>query len=241
MGLTAAHIAHIQILPDLISTGAKLHSDPVMALVHIFVDVLDGLDRGNRLYLDVALILPDEILGVTDHPSAVHHLAIVQSHCPACVPSPDAGIGVLSDRGPLHEGLWKTLETFVIHHARGVGVLCPTRPMNHDFLDKYHQVRVALWELRGHQTINVLWRAQLGLRLQENNDVGMRKAPLPKLYGIEVGIDSTKYTHSDILHQALNLGFEDPNHQVRAIGSLLAMKEFRLNLRLLSIGSHGDE
>ena len=45
--LTVAHIVCIQILLDLIIEGAKFHSGPVMALVHIFVDVFDGLDRCN--------------------------------------------------------------------------------------------------------------------------------------------------------------------------------------------------
>jgi hypothetical protein len=63
MSFTAADIVRIQILLDLISASAKLHGDPIMALVHILVDVLDGLDRCNRLHINVAPILPDQILG----------------------------------------------------------------------------------------------------------------------------------------------------------------------------------
>jgi hypothetical protein len=45
--LTAANIACIQILLDLILAPAKLHGSPVMALVYIFIDILDCFDRGN--------------------------------------------------------------------------------------------------------------------------------------------------------------------------------------------------
>jgi len=45
--LTAANIACIQILPDLILAPAKLHGSPVMALVYIFIDIFDSFDRGN--------------------------------------------------------------------------------------------------------------------------------------------------------------------------------------------------
>jgi hypothetical protein len=67
MSLTTADVARIQILLDFISTGSKLHGGPIMALVHILVDILDGLDRGNGLYIDVTAISPDEVLGVADN------------------------------------------------------------------------------------------------------------------------------------------------------------------------------
>jgi hypothetical protein len=96
MSLTAANIAHIQILLDLITACAKLHGDPIMALVHIPVDVPDGLDRCNRLHIDMAPILLDRVLGVTHHPSIVHLLP-ANLNSPASVAMPDASIGVLSD------------------------------------------------------------------------------------------------------------------------------------------------
>jgi hypothetical protein len=42
--LTAANIARIQIMLDLIMSCAKLHGGAIMALVHILVNVLDSLD-----------------------------------------------------------------------------------------------------------------------------------------------------------------------------------------------------
>jgi hypothetical protein len=75
--LTAANIACIQVKLDLILGSAKLHSGAVMALVDILVDVLDSLDRGNRLHIDMAPVLPDKILAMTDNPSIVKVISIL--------------------------------------------------------------------------------------------------------------------------------------------------------------------
>jgi hypothetical protein len=47
-----------------------------MALVHIFVNVLNSLDRSNRLHIDMAPILPDEIWRVANHPLIVDLIAL---------------------------------------------------------------------------------------------------------------------------------------------------------------------
>ena len=59
-GLTLGNIAYIQIELDLILTLAKLYNSMVMALVDIFVDVLDVSDRVNALYVDMAPILSEQ-------------------------------------------------------------------------------------------------------------------------------------------------------------------------------------
>ena len=63
--------------------------------------------------------------------------------------------------------------------------------MNCKLLDPVKNLSIVLWKLREHQAINVLWRAQLGKGLQEDNE-GMRMAMLLKLNGVQVGIDSTQ-------------------------------------------------
>ena len=88
MSLTASDVARIQVLLHLILAPAKLHGSPVMSLVHILVDVLDGLDRSNGLHIDVTAIPPNQIPGVTDHPSVVNLLCPLPSAhlmCPASV------------------------------------------------------------------------------------------------------------------------------------------------------------
>jgi hypothetical protein len=75
-GLAARDISGIQVLLDLIHTGAKLHGGAVMTLVHILEDVLDCFDRGNGLDIDMAAVLPDEIPRVADDPAIVNLLPI---------------------------------------------------------------------------------------------------------------------------------------------------------------------
>jgi hypothetical protein len=79
-----------------------------MALVHIFVNVLDSLDRSNRLHIDMAPILPDEIWGVANHPLIVDLSALNLKNL-ACVTTPGASIRVFSDSGLCLKSLWKTL------------------------------------------------------------------------------------------------------------------------------------
>jgi hypothetical protein len=74
-GLAGRNIAGIQVLPNLIITGAKLHGDTIMALVDILVDVLQGLDGGDDLNVDVAAVFPYEIGTVSDDPAIVHLLS----------------------------------------------------------------------------------------------------------------------------------------------------------------------
>jgi len=122
-----------------------------------------------------------------------------------------------------------------------MGILSTTGPMNHECFDLVKERRIGSWKLRRHEAINVFWSTQLGLRLKEDNNVGMRKTPLLKLNGIEVSCPSTQFIISDILDKRLKLGMEHSNYQVRAISTLLTWKECRLDLRPLRIGSHGDK
>ena len=153
---TAANIACIQILLDLICASAKLHCGAIMALVHILVDVLDGLDRCNRLHIDVAPILLDQVLGVTHYPAIVN-LHPSNLHRPASVMMPGASIRVLSDNGLLSELLGKAFGALAIDHARHIPIIFTARPMNHELLNQLQKLRIVLWKLRRHQAINVLW------------------------------------------------------------------------------------
>ena len=83
---------------------AKLHCGAIMALV--------GLDnRHNRLHIDVAPILPDQVLGVTHYPAIVN-LCPSNLHRPASVMMPDASISKwsLNFLGMLLEHLSLTMQ-----------------------------------------------------------------------------------------------------------------------------------
>jgi hypothetical protein len=65
-----------------------------MALVDILEDVLESLDGGNGLYIDMAVILPDEVGTESDDPAIVNLLSL-NVMCVASVPTPGRGIGIL--------------------------------------------------------------------------------------------------------------------------------------------------
>jgi hypothetical protein len=135
MSLTAANVAHIKVKLHFICASAKLHGGPVMALVHILVDVLNSLDRGNRLNVNMAAILPDEIFRVADNPLIVNLLSsdLISQ---VSIRAPGACIRVFCDGGLCSKRLRKALGTPAIHHARCIRILSFARPMNHKFLNK---------------------------------------------------------------------------------------------------------
>ena len=192
--LTATDVARIQVKLDLILGSAKLHSGAIMTLVHIIKDVLDSLDRGNGLHIDVTPVLPDEILAMTDNPSIVNlvlvrwtgadDLASVQTSCPC--------IRVISNGGMLSKLLRKAFDTGTILHARGIFPLMTIGTMDHELFDELKQLRMVCGKLKGHKAVNLLWGAQLGMGLKENNDMCMRKAPLLELNGVEVASNVPK-------------------------------------------------
>jgi hypothetical protein len=74
--LTKGDVGCIQRLFDFIIAGSKLHADALMTLVHILVDVLDRLDKGDELHIDVAIVLQDEVGTVSDNPVIVNLLSM---------------------------------------------------------------------------------------------------------------------------------------------------------------------
>jgi hypothetical protein len=238
--LTAADIARIQVKLDLIMGFAKLHGGTIVALVHILEDVLDSFDRSNGLHIDVTPVLPDEVLAVTDDPSVVDPMcallkgvASVTTSCP--------GIGVLCDGGALTEGLGKTFGTGAILHAGRPPIFITTGAMNHELLDKLKQLRMILRKLRGHETVDLLWSMQLGMRLEEDNDVSVRKAPLLELDRIKEARNVTKHPILDVFDEGVKLGMEDTRDQVGTLSSCLTIEQLILDFRPGRIGSHGDE
>jgi len=106
-----------------------------MALVDIFEYVLDCLDRGNRLDIDVAPILPDKIFAMANHPSVVE---IISSNLnDLALRASSSGITVICDGCTCHRGLGKSSYALSVLHTGSVTLIGSTGPMNHEFLDKF--------------------------------------------------------------------------------------------------------
>ena len=78
-GLALRDIVCIQIELDFILTLVKLHGGTVMALVDVFVNVLDSLDQTNTLHVDIAPVLPEQNNAEWNNTAIIDLLAIGKS------------------------------------------------------------------------------------------------------------------------------------------------------------------
>ena len=92
--LTRRNVVSIEVLSDFIIASAELHSDAIIAFIDIFENLLDGLDRGDGLDVDMAMVLSDEIGRVSDDPTIVDLLS-PDLMCVSSVPASDGCIGIL--------------------------------------------------------------------------------------------------------------------------------------------------
>ena len=158
----------------------------------------------------------NNIGGMADHPLIVNLLSLNLKRLASIMMSGES-IRVFSDCGFSFKGLGKTLGTGAIDHARSIGVLIATGSMHHKLLDELQQFIIVSGKFRRHKAINVLWGVQLGMRLQKDNDVGIRKAPLLKLYGVKMSCNFSQYALLDVLNKGLELCMKHSHHQVRTI------------------------
>ena len=131
---TGRHIASIKILFDFILTCPKLHSCAIMAFVHIFVDVLDGFDRGDALNIDVTAIFPNEPWRMWYYPAIVNLFSIDNMFLSIISP-PKVSIRVITDSCFISEWFWKAFRALVPIHARRLRILGTTWIVNHEFFD----------------------------------------------------------------------------------------------------------
>ena len=188
-------------------------------------------------------VLPNEILAVTDHPSVVHLISVPLT-CVKGLPSvetPCSGIRIFCDGSVLIKGLRKAFSAYTILHARRVFILSTTGTMNHKLFDKLKQLRIVHRKLRRHKAVNLLWGTQLGMRLKEDNDMGMRKASLLELNGVKEARNISKDAIFDVMNEGVKLGMKHPCDQIRAHMSWLVIKKGITDFRPSRIGSHGDK
>src|SRR5580692_8399469 len=122
---------------------------------------------------------------MADHPLVID-LLVPDLMSDASVRVLCASIRVFSDRGMLPKSLGKPFRTLAIDHARCIRSLKATRSVHHELFDQLKQVIIVEGELRRHEAINIFRSVQLDMRLKKDNDVGMRKATLLKLYSVDV-------------------------------------------------------
>jgi hypothetical protein len=75
--------------------------------------------------------------------------------------------------------------------------------MDHELLDKVKQLRMINRKLRRHEAVYLFRSVQLGMRLEEDNDVSMRKAPFLELNGVKKACTVTKNAILDISNKGV--------------------------------------
>src|SRR5882762_641304 len=116
--------------------------------------------------------------------------------------------------------------------------------MDHVLLDQGKQLRLSILirQFSRQQAIDIIWSAQLVVRVEKENHVHVRKATLLELNGMNVSHCDTKTTTlHDVCHQGNHFGMEDANHQIRAIRCSLAFKELPLDFWPVGISSGSEE
>ena len=138
--LGRAHVSRLDVTGDLVIWIRDRNGGTVGTLVHVFVDVLDGLHRPAKLQVDVGSVLGEQIRVVGHDP------AVVQGNLPtvlldrerlAIIPSAVVWVPVFVDLGLLRKRLWKPLLTLewrarvLARHARGVRKVGTARTVDH--------------------------------------------------------------------------------------------------------------
>jgi hypothetical protein len=244
-GLTLSNIAGIQVLLDLILTGAKLHGSAIVALVDVLVDVLDGFDGCNPLNVNVATIFPDEVRTVRHHPAIVDLLSIYLKRSP-CITTTKNSIRILRKRSLISEWLWKVLGALLGFgiHTGSSWIMDAAGIVDHELLDQLEKLWLRVWirKLCRKKTVYVLRSAKLACRIKVANRVGMRKPPLLKLIRVaEAHTLSKTVIDHDVPHKLLSLCMENPANNIRTIFWPLAWEQSSLNLWPMRICSHGKE
>lgn len=149
VALAFVYLRLILVVPDhhintVLLVGLHCDSGLVTALVHVLVQVLDGLDGGAELHVDVGPELEQQPGVVGHHASVVHYHMLsraTDSHRCGVASSTLSwtrtattvgGVAVVTDAGPLAEGLGEALGALAVFHAGALGVVCTTRSMEHE-------------------------------------------------------------------------------------------------------------
>src|SRR5882762_1140233 len=116
--------------------------------------------------------------------------------------------------------------------------------MDHVLLHQCKQLRLSILirQLSRQQAIDVIWSAQLVVRVEKEDHVHVRKATLLEINGMNASHCDTKTTTiHDVCNQVFHLGMEDANHQIRAISCSLAFKELPFHFWPVGISSGSEE
>ena len=216
---------------DLLATGKSVCLSSITtaeALVDVFVNVFDPLDRPNTLYVDMASVLPEQKDAEWNDKTIVDLLATGKSVCLSSITTAEIGIRVIGDGGLVMEWLGKTFGALAVLHAGSIGILSTTGSMDyvlhHQFMELRIDIRIR--NLSREEFVKFIRSVKLGIRMEENNEMGVRQATLLKFIGVAIanGLPQTSYLH-DVIEHLITLHVENSTDNVWTISRLLARKK----------------
>ena len=124
-----------------------------------------------------------------------------------------------------------------------IWIVSTTGAMDHEFLDQLKELRIGIRirKFRAKETVYILWRAKLGSRIKEDNDVKMRKTLFLKLIGVDYSNTFLKNTIFDVFDQSISFGMENTINQIWMILWPFAWQKCIFDLFPIGICSHNDK
>jgi hypothetical protein len=228
----------------------------IVTLVDIFVNVLDSLDSGTDLYVDMTVILCGQPRIVGNNMTVVKCVTSGVGVGPAIVWPGIFRISVSTKTGCGAKFLGEMLAALTIDHAGCSEVLRTTGTMDHTLCDGLikHGLSFRVRDLGRNERVDMRNITNLELLPQEDEEMDMRQTPLLKLYGEDKSKNTSKQAILYVLEHGLHLLGKDTCHNIRTISSGLMSfpliwiiviglirEEVVLDLWPVGIGSHCDE
>jgi hypothetical protein len=109
------------------------------------------------------------------------------------------------------EWLWEVFGAFAIYHAWSIWVKNATGTMDHVLDYQVIELRfcVRIRELCREKRIDVLWSLELGVMVEEDDEMHVWQAPLLELNGKDMSHRYPQSTLFDVIHNSSHLCSED--------------------------------
>ena len=148
-------IASIQILLYFIPVLTQLHSDTIMILVKILVNILDGAHIEGEFYIDVTLHLEEEERGI-ENDSCVVHCKITNFILYTSILTTIFWIAIVMNNGLITELLRIVFTTAPVLQVGCIRLMLSTWAMSHHIRDQFEQPWVCLriWEFCRNDSIH---------------------------------------------------------------------------------------
>ena len=137
----------------------------------------------------------------------------------------EIGIGVIGDDGLIMEWLGKPFGALAILHAGSIGILWTTGSMDHILHHQLMKLRmgVRIRNLSREELVKFIRSLKLGIRMEEDDEMGVRQATLLELIGVAIanGLSQTSCLHN-VFEHLVALHVKDSTDNVWTIPRLLA-------------------